>query len=64
MRVINNLNSAENGQTFVEDGKLQILLNDVDRFLNVLSTGMATGEYVTALQTGLAEMQDIVVSLE
>ena len=64
MRVINNLNSAENGQPFVEDGKLQILLNDVDRFLNVLSTGMATGEYVTALQTGLAEMQDIVVSLE
>ena len=51
-------------QPFVEDGKLQILLNDVDRFLNVLSTGMATGEYVTALQTGLAEMQDIVVSLE
>ena len=64
MRVINNLNSAENGQPFVEDGKLQILLNDVDRFLNVLSTGMATGEYVTALQTGLAEMQDIVISLE
>ena len=64
MRVINNLNSAENGQTFVEDEKLQNLLNNVDRILNVLSTGSATGEYATALQTGLAEMQEIVVNLE
>ena len=64
MRVINNLNNAENGYPFVEDEKLQNLLNNVDRFLNVLSTGMATGEPATALLTGLAEMQEIVLNLE
>ena len=64
MRVINNLNNAENGHPFVEDAKLQSLLNEVDRFLGVLSTGMATGENATALQTALAEMQDTVSNLE
>jgi hypothetical protein len=64
MRVINGLNSAENGQPFVEDEKLQNLLSNVDRFLGVLSTGMATGEPATALLTGLSEMQEIVLHLE
>ena len=64
MRVVNNLNSAENGQPFVADEKLQDLLNHVDRFLGVLSTGMATGEQATALQNALTELQDIVSNLE
>ncbi|MBR5959870.1 MAG: hypothetical protein IKZ98_02650 [Clostridia bacterium] len=64
MRVINNLNTAENGRPFVSDESLQGLLNNVDKFLSVLSTGMATGEQVTALQNSLSELQDTVNSLE
>ena len=64
MRVINNLSNSENGHPFVEDAKLQSLLNEVDRFLGVLSTGMATGENATALQTALSELQEIVGNLE
>ena len=44
--------------------KLQDLLNHVDRFLGVLSTGMANGEQATALQNALTELQDIVSNLE
>ena len=64
MRVINNLSSSENGHPFVEDERLQNLLNNVDRVLGVLSTGMATGEHATTLQNSLAELQDIVSYLE
>ena len=64
MRVINNLSNAENGHPFVEDERLQDLLNNVDRFLGVLSTGMATGEHATTLQNALSELQDIVSYLE
>ena len=64
MRTINNLSSSESGRPLVEDGRLQGLLNEVDRFLGVLATGMTTGENATAVQTGLADLQEIVTSLE
>lgn len=60
MRVVNSLNS----QPMVEDAKLQAMQNTVDNFIAGLSTGMDTGRYATELLTALAEMQEIVGSLE
>ena len=43
--------------------RLLTLQNTVDRYLSFITTGMDTGEYQTSLQTALAELQEIVGTL-
>ena len=63
IRTLNSVNSASGGRALLEEERLTTLLNTVDRYLNFLTTGMDTGEYQTALQVALTELQEIVGSL-
>lgn len=63
IRALNSVNSATGGRTLLEEERLTTLLNTVDRYLNFLTTGMDTGEYQTALQVALTELQEIAGSL-
>ena len=64
IRVLNDLSGAESGRKLLEDERLLTLQNMVDQYLQYLTTGMDTGGYTTNLQTGLAELQEIVNQLE
>ena len=63
IRMLNTVNSASGGRLLLEEERLTTLQNMVDRYLTYLTTGMDTGEYQTALQVALTEMQEIVRSL-
>ena len=63
VRMLNTVNSATGGRTLLEEERLTTLQNTVDRYLSFLTTGMDTGEYQTALQVALTELQDIVGNL-
>ena len=63
IRTLNSVNSATGGRTLLEEERLTTLLNTVDRYLTYLTTGMDTGEYQTALQVALTELQEIVGNL-
>ena len=63
IRMISNLNTAEGGGVLVDDERIMTLTNTVDRYLTYLTTGMDTGEYQTALQVSLSELQEIARSL-
>ena len=63
IRTLNSVNSGTGGGMIIEEERLTTLLNTVDRYLNFLTTGMDTGEYQTALQVALTELQEIVGSL-
>ena len=63
IRMLNSVNSATGGRALVDEERLTTLQNTVDRFLSFLTTGMDTGEYQTALQTALSELQGIVSTL-
>ena len=63
IRTLNSVNSASGGRMLLEEERLTTLLNTVDRYLTFLTTGMDTGEYQTALQVALTELQEIVGSL-
>ena len=62
IRIVNNLSSAE-GNRLLEDERLLTMQNMVDKYLQYLTTGMDTGEYVTSLQTSFAELQEILGNL-
>ena len=63
IRTLNSVNSGTGGRMLLEEERLTTLLNTVDRYLTFLTTGMDTGEYQTALQVALTELQEIVGSL-
>ena len=63
IRIVNNLSSAE-GNRLLEDERLLTMQNMVDKYLQYLTTGMDTGEYVTSLQTSFAELQEILGTLK
>ena len=63
IRTLNSVNSGSGGRMLLEEERLTTLLNTVDRYLTFLTTGMDTGEYQTALQVALTELQEIVGSL-
>ena len=62
IRIVNHLSSAE-GSRLLEDERLLTMQNMVDKYLQYLTTGMDTGEYVTSLQTSFAELQEILGNL-
>ena len=64
IRTLNSVNSASGGGTMLEEERLTNLLNTVDRYLTYLTTGMDTGEYQTALQVALTELQEIAGALK
>ena len=59
IRTLNSVNSAAGGRLLLEEERLTTILNTVDRYLTFLTTGMDTGEYQTALQVALTELQEI-----
>ena len=63
VRMLNTVNSASGGKPLLEDERLTTLQNMVDRYLTYLTTGMDTGEYQTALQVSLSELQEIAGNL-
>ena len=64
IRMLNSVNLATDGGMLLEEERLLTLQNTVDRYLSFLTTGMDTGEYQTALQVALAELQEIVGNLK
>ena len=63
IRMLNTVNSASGGRLLLEEERLTTLQNMVDRYLTYLTTGMDTGEYQTALQVALTELQEIAGNL-
>ncbi len=63
VRMLNTVNSASGGRMLLEEDRLTSLQNMVDRYLTYLTTGMDTGEYQTALQVALTELQEIAGNL-
>lgn len=63
VRMLNTVNFASGGKVLLEEERLTTLQNMVDRYLNYLTTGMDTGEYQTALQVSLSELQEIAGTL-
>ena len=63
IRMLNSVNSASGGHLLLEEERLTTLQNMVDRYLTYLTTGMDTGEYQTALQVALTELQEIAGNL-
>ncbi len=57
IRIVNDLNAAQNGGSLVPEERILTLQNTVDRYLTYLTTGMDTGEYQTNLQNALEELQ-------
>jgi hypothetical protein len=64
VRTLNSVNSASGGRALLEEERLTTLLNTVDRYLTFLTTGMDTGEYQTALQVALTDLQETVSGLK
>ena len=63
IRTLNTMSASSGDRQFLEDERLLTLQNTVDRYLSFITTGMDTGEYQTSLQTALAELQEIVGTL-
>ena len=63
VRMLNTVNASSGGKALLEEERLTSLQNMVDRYLTYLTTGMDTGEYQTALQVSLSELQEIARSL-
>ena len=63
IRMLNTVNSSSGGRLLLEEERLTTLQNMVDRYLTYLTTGMDTGEYQTALQVALTELQEIAQTL-
>ena len=63
VRTVNVLSTAQGNGVLVDEDRLMTLQNTVDRYLEYLTTGMDTGEYVTSLQTSFAELQEILGNL-
>ena len=57
IRVISSMNTGENGGPLVSEDRILTIQNTVDRYLTYLTTGMDTGEYQTALQNEMEELQ-------
>ena len=63
IRMLNTVNTSSGGRLLLEEERLTTLQNMVDRYLTYLTTGMDTGEYQTALQVALTELQEIAQTL-
>ena len=63
VRMLNTVNSASGGRMLLEEDRLTSLQNMVDRYLTYLTNGTGTGEYQTALQVALTELQEIAGNL-
>ena len=63
VRMLNTVNASSGGKALLEEERLTSLQNMVDRYLTYLTTGMDTGEYQTALQVSLSELQEIARAL-
>ena len=63
VRMLNTVNASSGGKALLEEERLTSLQNMVDRYLTYLTTGMDTGEYKTALQVSLSELQEIARAL-
>ena len=63
IRTLNTMSASSGDRQFLEEERLLTLQNTVDRYLSFITTGMDTGEYQTSLQTALAELQEIVGTL-
>ena len=64
IRTLNGITASTDGGVLLQEEQLTSLQNTVDSYLNYLTIGMDTGEYQTALQTALADLQAAVGRLK